>query len=120
MDSNATGRLDRGMIVIGAEDLAVRLAAEPLRQQKALLNEAGIVIFQASTQHATVKVQGISYEDDYLGNALAAMFDANKFEIRWHRDFSADRVKQLVVELCKLPELASLEGLSVTYQGKPI
>jgi hypothetical protein len=108
------------MIVIGAEDLAARLAAEPLRQQKALLNEAGIVIFPASTQHATVKVQGISYEDNYRGNALAAVFDANKFEIRWHRDFSADRVKQLVVDLRKLPQLAALTGLTITYQGKAI
>jgi hypothetical protein len=106
------------MIAIGAEDLTAQLTAEPLRQHKALLNDAGIVIFPASTQHATVKAHGISYEDDYRGNALAAVFDAHKFEIRWHRDFSADRVKQLIAELHKLPELAVLRGLSVTYQGK--
>jgi len=108
------------MIVIGAEDLVARLIAEPLRQHKAVLNESGIVIFPASTQHATVKVQGISYEDDYKGNALAVIFDGQRFEIRWHRDFSADRVKQLVAGLHKLPKLAALKGLLVTYQGKAL
>jgi len=40
------------------------------------MNEIGILIFPASAQHATVKADGISYEDDYKGNALAAVFDA--------------------------------------------
>ena len=106
--------------MIGAEDLATRLAAEPLRQHKALLNESGMVIFPTSIQHATVKVPGICYEDDYKGNALAVIFDGQKFEIRWHRDFSTDQVKQMVVGLLKLPQLAALKGLSVNYQGKAI
>jgi len=109
-----------GMVVIGAADLAARLIAEPQRQHKAVLNEVGIVIFPASTQHATVKVPGISYEDDYRGNALAVIFDGQKFEIRWHRDFGSDRVKLLVAELLKHSELAVLKRLAVTYQGKPI
>ena len=108
------------MIIIGAENLTERLKAEPLRQLKALLNETGIVIFPASIQHATIKLPGISYEDDYKGNALAVIFDGQKFEIRWHRDFTEARVKLLVKDLRKHPELGALKEQLVTYQGKPI
>ena len=108
------------MIIIGAENLAERLEAEPLRQLKALLNETGIVIFPASIQHATIKLPGISYEDDYKGNALAVIFNGQKLEIRWHRDFTEARVKLLVKDLRKHPELGALKDLSVTYQGKTI
>jgi len=108
------------MIVIGAENLTERLKAEPLRQLKALLNETGIVVFPASIQHAAIKLHGISYEDDYKGNALAVIFDGQKLEIRWHRDFTEARVKLLVNDLRKLPELRALKELSVSYQGKTI
>ena len=108
------------MIVIGAENLAERLKDEPLRRLKALLNETGIVIFPASTQHAAIKFRGISYEDDYKGNALAVIFDGQKFEIRGHRDFTEDRVRLLVKTLRNLPELSSLTHQLVTYQGKTI
>jgi hypothetical protein len=109
-----------GMIVIGAENLAEKLKAEPLRQHKALLNETGIVIFPASIQHATIKTHGISYEDDHKGNALAVIFDGQKFEIRYHRDFTEARVKLLVMELWKHPDLRALKEHSATYQGKQI
>ena len=108
------------MIVIGAENLAERLKDEPLRRLKALLNETGIVIFPASTQHAAIKLRGISYEDDYKGNALAAIFDGHKFEIRWHRDFSEIRVKQLVDTLRRQPQLNSIENHLVTYGGNAL
>jgi len=104
------------MIVIGAENLAERLEIEPFRQHKAILNEMGIVIFAASIQHSTVKVPGISYADDYHGNALAVIFDAKKFEIRWHRDFSKERVKQLG----KHSELTAFKEHLVIYQGNAL
>src|SRR5580658_9676782 len=103
------------MVVIGAENLAEKLKAEPLRQYKALMNETGIVIFPASIQHVTIKTHGLSYEDDYKGNALAVIFDGRKFEIRWHREFSEARVKSLVGELLKQPEMPALKEHSVTY-----
>jgi hypothetical protein len=108
------------MNVIGAEDLAVKLKKEPLRQRKALINETGIVIFPASVQHAAIKTHGISYEDDYKGNALAAIFDGQKLEIRWHRDFTEARVKLLLEGLRNLPALTALRHHSVSYQGKSI
>jgi len=112
--------VDLGMRIIGATHLEVALKAEPLRQHKAVMNEIGILIFPASAQHATVKADGISYEDDYKGNALAAVFDARKFEIRWHREFSNERVRLLLKILRASPELSFLSAQSVTYQGKTI
>jgi len=95
------------MIVIGAENLEEKLKSEPLRQHKALLNETGIVIFPVSVQHSTVKIHGVSYEDDHAGNALAVIFDGHKFEIREHHQFSAGRVKLLVEQLRQQPGLAA-------------
>jgi len=108
------------MQIVGATHLEAELKAEPLRQHKAVLNESGILIFPASTQHASMKADGISYEDDYQGNALAVVFDAHKFEIRWHREFTDERVRLLLKRLRASPELSFLTTQSVTYQGKAI
>jgi len=108
------------MIFVGTDNLAERLASAPLRQYKAVLNEAGIVVFPVSSQHSAVKADGISYEDNYQGNALAAIFDGAKFEIRWHRDFSAARVKLIFSELLKHPQTATFKKHSLTYQGRTI
>ena len=37
---------------------------------KFLLNDSAIAFFPASQQHRDVKLEGLSYEDDYRGNAL--------------------------------------------------
>jgi len=108
------------MQIIGATHLEEDLKAEPFRKHKAVLNETGILIFPASVQHATMKADGISYEDDYNGNALAVVFDAHTFEIRWHREFSEDRVRALLHKLRGIVDLASLTAQRVTYQGRPI
>ncbi len=75
------------MLIIGFETLSVRIEKEPTRQFTAVLNETGIIIFSVTSQHSTQKQPGISYEDDYRGNALAAILNGTKCEIRWHRDF---------------------------------
>lgn len=108
------------MQIIGATHLDAALKAKPFCQHKAVFNETGILIFPASAQHATMKADGISYEDDYQGNALAAVFDAHKFEIRWHREFSNERVGILLKKLRENPELSFLNAQLVTYQGKTI
>jgi hypothetical protein len=108
------------MIIVGAENLEEKLKAEPLRQHKAILNEKGMVIFCVSQQHSMIKVHGISYQDDSKGNALAAIFNAQKFEIRGHNDFTTNRVKSLVEMLRRAPELSALRNHQVTYQGMTI
>ena len=106
------------MKIFGADTLAFRIEQEPARQFKAVLNEEGIIIFSAMTQHSTMKQSGISYEDDYRGNALAAVLDGTKCEIRWHRDFSAERVKAIWSALTQNPDLSPLISLRVSYRGE--
>lgn len=59
---------------------------------KAVLNEGGIAFFPTAIQHRDMKVYGLSYEDDYKGNALAAMLSPNRVEIRYHAGFTDIRV----------------------------
>ncbi len=66
-----------------------------------------------------MKQPGISYEDDYRGNALAAVLDGTKFEIRWHRDIALERVKAIWKALVQYSELSPLTRLQVSYQGVP-
>ncbi|MDX9912064.1 MAG: hypothetical protein RBS39_09550 [Phycisphaerales bacterium] len=40
---------------------------------KKAFNDRGAIVFPASRQHREVKREGVSYEDNYRGNALAAM-----------------------------------------------
>jgi len=105
------------MKITGAETLSARIEKEPARQFKAVLNETGIIIFSATAQHSTMKQPGISYEDDYRGSALAAILNGTKCEIRWHRDFTLERVKAIWKTLLQHSELSPLIQLRVSYQG---
>jgi len=108
------------MIIQGAEKLKESLTNYPFHQRKAVFNENGILIFPASTQHNTMKADGISYEDDYKGNALAVVFDAMKFKIRFHSAFPQERVIRILKELLMQDGLTSLRGLSATYHGEAL
>src|SRR5215470_10336923 len=52
---------------------------------KMVCNEDGAIFFPASQQHREQKVENVSYEDDYAGNAVAAMLAPQSIEIRYHR-----------------------------------
>jgi hypothetical protein len=89
-------------------------------EAKCVLNENGLVFFPASQQHKSVKASGISYEDDYLGNALAAMVKPGCLEVRYHRDFSDDRVRSLWSLILAEPGLSILHQWKIWYQGREI
>lgn len=97
------------------------LVKESLRQPgyffKAILNDSGAAFFSGKTEHRTVKVAGLSYEDDYKGNAMAAVITDGRIEIRNHAGFSPGRVGAIVRELLAQPQLQGLKGFAVTYQG---
>jgi hypothetical protein len=88
--------------------------SEPL---KAVLNNSGIIFFPATHQHRDQKAPGISYEDDYAGNALAAIIQNGNVEIRYHSKFSAEQVTEILRSLRELPELSVLRNLTVTYRA---
>ena len=104
------------MKVIGLEFLQSQLT-EPGIAAKAVFNAKGAIFFPFSQQHRDQQAPGISYADDYQGNALAAMISQGKIEIRNHRDFSEERVAGIMTALLNLPELAALRTWRVRYRG---
>jgi hypothetical protein len=87
---------------------------------KMVLNDAGAVFFSSHGQHREQKGPEISYEDDYAGNALAAMLGPGRIEIRYPRDFTDARVARLVGTLLSEPRLAFMRDWQVAYQGRTL
>ncbi len=74
------------MLIIGA-DYLTSLLSEGSFSAKMVFNANGAIMFPVSQEHRDQKAPGISYEDGYQGNALAAMLAPGKIEIRGHRIF---------------------------------
>jgi len=105
------------MIVVGAE-YTQKLAAGAVHEAKMVFNERGAVVFNAAQQHRDAKGDGISYDDNYVGNALAAMLRPDAIEVPFHRAFDDAKVTRIVAALLRAPELACLATARVTYQGR--
>lgn len=65
------------MTLIGVSVL-ISLAEKGEFSAKMVFNERGAIFFQTKMQHREQKTEGISYEDDYAGNALAAIVSAGE------------------------------------------
>jgi hypothetical protein len=100
--------------------IGVELLNESHRNLKFVLNDSAIVFFPQNQQHRDIKLEGLSYEDEYRGNALAGLFTPGRIEIRFHRAFSDERVKNLWSEVLKMPEMATVKFENVYYQGRQI
>jgi hypothetical protein len=87
---------------------------------KFIMNEEAIAFFPVSQQHRDVKPEGLSYEDDYKGNALAGLIVSGKPEIRFHSAFSDERVRNLWHQLRSAQECAGLPLATPTYQGRAL
>ncbi len=107
------------MILEGARVLA-DVAAERTLEAKAVFNEHGIVVFPRSVEHRTMKREGISYEDDYAGNALAAMVRPGAFEVRFHKSYSDRQVARILSAIAAETGFEVLGAWRVTYQGRPL
>lgn len=107
------------MIVQGAEHLEDVMAGR-VYDAKMVFNDRGAIVFSAKRQHREMKAEGMSYEDDYQGNALAAMIRRDAIEIRFHRAYDDRSVIRIVAALLATPELACLGMAAVTYQGRPL
>ena len=87
---------------------------------KFLLNEQGLAFLPVTQQHRDMKFPGLSYADDYQGNALAGVFQNGKAEIRFHQAFTDERVRivwrQAELTVALLATIAPV----VTYQGRRI
>ena len=66
---------------------------------KLVAHEQAVAFLPRTAQHRDVKIQGLSYEDDSKGNALAAMVSPGRIEFRHHRAFSDERVRQIALAI---------------------
>lgn len=105
------------MMLVGVEFLHSQIAQAGFAA-KLVVNHRGAIFFAVNEQHRDQKAPGISYADESAGNALAAMLSPGKIEIRNHRDFSPQRVAQIMAALLSQPELAPLRTWSVMYGGR--
>jgi hypothetical protein len=107
------------MLIVGAESLHA-LPPGDATLLKLVFNANGAILFPATEQHRDQKMPGLSYEDDYRGNALAATLSEGKIDVRYHERFSAEVVASLIARLADQPELALLKAWRVTYQGRAL
>jgi hypothetical protein len=101
-------------------EFMLSLVKEDHFSAKMVFNETGAIFFRANQQHCDQKSEGISYEDNYEGNALAAMLAPGEVEIRYHQQFSDNHVASIVASLMEQPRLSFMKGWQVTYQGRAL
>ncbi|KOR31984.1 hypothetical protein TI05_10180 [Achromatium sp. WMS3] len=104
------------MNVVGVDVLKEELQ-RPNYFLKAVLNEFDTIFFPANIQHSSIRLVGLSYSD-LEGNALAAVINNNKIEIRGHQSFSVEKVIVIVKILLNHPDLLSLRTFQVYYKGE--
>jgi len=87
---------------------------------KFILSDEGIVFFPEARQHRSMKVPGLSYEDDYRGNAVAGLIISGRVEIRFHSAFSDNRIRNLWTQVRENSVVADtgIESFSLHYQGR--
>ena len=93
---------------------------EPYFQAKMVFNSHGAIFFPVSSEHRDQSGPGIKYQDNYKGNALAAMVSNGKIEVRYHREFSDAEVAEMLAGLLAIDSLSCLRGSTLTYQGRTI
>jgi len=89
---------------------------------KFIANEDAVLFFPDHQQHRSAKIAGVSYEDDYKGNAVAGIVNGEQVEIRFHAAFSDNRILNLwtliLVTAQKLD--IHLADFTLHYQGRKL
>jgi len=86
---------------------------------KFIMNESGIAFFSVKQQHRDVKTHGLSYEDEYKGNAVAGIVSSERVEIRYHSAFSDDHIRRIWSRVIAAGIPRARLG-KVLYQGREI
>jgi hypothetical protein len=87
---------------------------------KMVFNDRGAIFIPVKDEHRSAKSDGISYKDNYEGNALAAMLSPGKLDIRYHADFTDSRVREIIGKLVSDPDLSFMGSWAVFYQGRQL
>src|SRR5262245_3643107 len=98
----------------------MELLKDQRRSLKFLLNDSAIVFFPSAQQHREIKFEGLSYEDDYRGNALAGLVTPDHVEIRFHSGFSDAHVRSIWSRVMTVPEIANAGLGTLYYQGREL
>jgi hypothetical protein len=101
-------------------DYFARISREDHFTAKLVFNRAAAYFFPATQEHRDAKAEGLSYEDDYKGNALAAMVLSGLIEIRYHASFTAGEVAECLRLLSMSRGLEDLQSWRATYRGQPV
>ena len=107
------------MVIVNAE-LVRRALKQPGATVKFILNDNAIVFFSATQQHRDIKTDGLSYEDNYQGNAAAGLLSSGHVEVRFHARFSESHIRTLWSRIRALPELHDLDLGKLYYQGREV
>ena len=120
--SNSRGQTEPfvGAVLLVGTEFLQHLAAEGGFSAKMVFNAKGAIFFPCAGEHREQKAEGISYEDNYRGNALAAMLSPGKVDVRFHKGFTDAQVCAMVRSLLACSELSFLRGWRITYQGRPL
>ncbi|MCB9853443.1 MAG: hypothetical protein H6819_10140 [Phycisphaerales bacterium] len=87
---------------------------------KCVFNRSGAIFFPGHLQHQDQKTPGISYKNNYKGNALAAMVMPGRFEIRFHEKYADADVAEIMAAMAGVEGLEFLANWRTTYQGRRI
>jgi hypothetical protein len=87
---------------------------------KFIMDDHAVIFFQGTQQHRYIKAHGLSYEDDYQGNAVAGLFMSDHAEIRFHRDYTDERIRNIWKRVLAAPEMSGKSPGKLTYQGREI
>ncbi|MBL4697315.1 MAG: hypothetical protein JKX70_00630 [Phycisphaerales bacterium] len=105
------------MIIIGT-DFIKPLLDQQYFSAKMVFNAHGVIIFSVHQEHRNQTAENISYEDNYKGNALAAMLAPGKLEIRYHKAFADKQVAVIIAQFKQHPDLSFMADWTATYQGR--
>jgi len=106
------------MVIQALPLVSQSLTSTPHVQFKAVFNEKGIIFGTTRIEHKTLRCDGIFYEDEGAGNAVAVIFDGFKFEIRLHPVFSPERVNSILKNFDQEARLKWIAEMKITYGGK--
>ena len=87
---------------------------------KCIVNASTAILFPGTIQHRDVKRDGVSYEDDYKGNAMAATITPGQIDVRFHQAYTDEAVKTIFTRLLDLPEMSWAKSFRLRYQGRTL
>lgn len=105
------------MTVSGMESISLAIQ-QPGYFVKCILGESAAIFFPGTIQHRDMKRHGLSYEDDYRGNAMAATITPGLMDIRFHPAYPDERVRAICRQLKQAPGMEWMSSVVVSYQGR--